>query len=115
MKPSDLPSLLLATSLLSTGCTPSPDGTPAAELPPDTTSYSDVVAAQEALSGAVMAIEGVVGTAVADCDGQPCIKVYVANEALAAKVPGHFGGFPVVTEATGELRVRQDTVEAPRI
>ena len=66
-----------------------------------------------------MELEGVIGTAVADCDGQPCIKVFVAtgDEELAGRIPDHFGGFPVSTEVTGEMRVRPDsgTAALPRV
>ena len=68
----------------------------------------DIVAAQEALTGVVMALEGVVGTAVGDCGGESCIKVYLsaASEAVEGEIPGEFGGFRVVTEVTGEVRGR---------
>ena len=68
----------------------------------------DIVAAQEALTDVVMALDGVVGTAVGECGGQDCIKVYLAaaSEALEGEIPGVFGGFPVVTEVTGEIRGR---------
>ena len=68
----------------------------------------DIVAAQEALTGVVMALEGVAGTAVGDCGGESCIKVYLsaASEALEEEIPGEFGGFQVVTEVTGEMRGR---------
>ena len=65
----------------------------------------DIVAAQEALTDVVMGLEGVVGTAVGECGGESCIKVYLsaASEALEGEVPGEFGGFRVVTEVTGEM------------
>ena len=68
----------------------------------------DIVAAQEALTDVVMAIAGVVGTAVGECEGEGCIKVYLsaASEVVEAEVPGEFGGFRVVTEVTGEVRGR---------
>ena len=111
---------LLAATLLATSCTAPPDsatvddplaGAPESQPLGDTTNYTDIVAAQEALSGVVMELEGVIGTAVADCDGQPCIKVFVAtdDEELAGRIPDHFGGFPVRTESTGEMRVRPDS------
>ena len=111
---------LLAATLLATSCTAPPDsataddplaGAPESQPLGDTTTYPDIVAAQEALSMIVMALEGVIGTAVADCDGQPCIKVFVAtdDETLAGQVPDHFGGFPVRTEVTGAMRVLPDS------
>lgn len=68
----------------------------------------DVVAAQETLTGMVIALEGVAGTAVGDCGGEDCIKVYISasSAALEEEIPAEFGGFPVVTEVTGEVRGR---------
>ena len=68
----------------------------------------DIAAAQEALTETVMALAGVVGTAVGECDGEPCVKVYLSNstEELTEEISGDFGGFPVVTEVTGEVRKR---------
>ncbi len=103
--------LLVAATFLASSCNAPADHAEAADPLPDTTSHTDIVAAQEALSGVVMELEGVIGTAVADCDGQPCIKVFVAtdDEELAGRIPDHFGGFPVRTESTGEMRVRPDS------
>ena len=114
------PLYLSAAMLLATACTAPPDSATAddppagaPELQPlgDTTAYPDIVAAQEALTGVVMGLEGVVGTAVAVFDDQPCIKVFVAvgTERLAGQVPDHYGGFPVRTEVTGEMRGRPDS------
>jgi hypothetical protein len=53
-----------------------------------------------------MAIPGVVGTAVGELEGRPCIKVLVARmtEPLAARFPTQVAGHPVVVEETGEFR-----------
>ena len=101
----------IVAMLLANSCTAPPEQAGNAGQATETTSFPDIVAAQEALSEVVMALEGVVGTAVADCDGQPCIRVFVAtaDEELAAGIPDHFGGFPVGTEVTGEMRVRPDS------
>ena len=111
---------VLTATLLATSCTAPPDsatdddplaGAPESQPLGDTTTYPDIVAAQEALSVIVMALEGVIGTAVADCDDQPCIKVFIATDAemLTGRVPDHFGGFPVRTEVTGEMRGLPDS------
>ena len=62
--------------------------------------------AQEALTGPVMALEGVVGIAIGECDGVACIVVYLAaeDESLAEQIPDEYGGHPVRTEVTGEIR-----------
>ncbi len=53
-----------------------------------------------------MAMPGVVGTAVGEFDGRPCIKVFLAEktEELAAKFPRTVEGYQVVMEETGEFR-----------
>jgi len=53
-----------------------------------------------------MATPGVVGTAIGLFEGQPCIKVFVAEntEDLAAKFPSALEGHRVVLEETGEFR-----------
>jgi hypothetical protein len=52
-----------------------------------------------------MALSGVVGVAVSNCAGEPCIKVFVLKKTpeLAAKVPATLSGFPVAVEETGEF------------
>ena len=53
-----------------------------------------------------MSIPGVVGTAIGELKGKPCIKVLVVkkNEELKKKIPSQVEGFPVVIEETGEIR-----------
>ena len=53
-----------------------------------------------------MAIPGVVGTAIGQFEGRPCITVFVAEktEQLAAAIPQAVGGYPVIIEETGEIR-----------
>jgi len=53
-----------------------------------------------------MGTAGVVGTAIGEFDGQPCMKVFVARrtEELVAKFPSSVEGYPVVLEETGEFR-----------
>jgi hypothetical protein len=54
----------------------------------------------------LLSLRGVVGTAIGECDGKPCIKVLVIKrtEALAKRIPSALDGFPVVIEETGEIR-----------
>ncbi|HUT89102.1 MAG TPA: hypothetical protein VMY37_06385 [Thermoguttaceae bacterium] len=53
-----------------------------------------------------MAIPGVVGTAVGEAEGRPCIKVLVARRTgeLAARFPADVEGHRVVVEETGDFR-----------
>ena len=53
-----------------------------------------------------MAIPGVVGTAIGLFEGQPCIKVFVAEKTdeLAARFPSTLDGHRVILEETGEFR-----------
>ncbi len=53
-----------------------------------------------------MATPGVVGTAIGQLEGRPCIKVFVGEKTdeLQAKIPTTLEGHPVVLEETGEFR-----------
>ena len=53
-----------------------------------------------------LAISGVVGTAIGELDGQPCIKILAISktEELAKKISPVVEGFPVVIEDTGGIR-----------
>ena len=71
---------------------------------PDTS----IIAAQEELTPTVMALPGVVGTAVGLCDDALCIKVYLAreDEELRDRIPETFRGFTVDVEVSGEFEAR---------
>lgn len=70
-----------------------------------TRSIDDVLAAH---SDSLMALPGVVGTAIGLCDGERCIKVLLADSSAAAKarIPPRLEGYRVVTEVTGTIRPR---------
>ena len=53
-----------------------------------------------------MAIPGVVGTAVGESEGRPCIKILVVEMTveLAAKFPTDVEEYRVVVEETGQFR-----------
>ena len=53
-----------------------------------------------------MDVPGVVGTAIGESDGRPCIMILVARKTdeLAAKIPDSVDGHSVVIEETGEFR-----------
>ncbi|MGH8003363.1 MAG: hypothetical protein ACRECJ_01385 [Limisphaerales bacterium] len=61
---------------------------------------------QEEHTDHLMSLPGVVGTAIGESQGKPCIKVYVTqNTAEIEKgVPDSLEGYPVVIEETGEFK-----------
>jgi hypothetical protein len=69
---------------------------------------TSIIAAQESLTASVMELVGVVGTAVALCGDEPCIKVYVVDAAAGSldAIPDTYQGFKVDVEVTGEIRAR---------
>jgi hypothetical protein len=54
----------------------------------------------------LMSLSGVVGTAIGECEGEPCIQVLVVEETpeLLKQIPSTLEGFLVVIEETGEIR-----------
>jgi len=54
----------------------------------------------------LMAINGVVGIGQGLCDGNPCIKVFVAEKTqeLEKKIPGELDGYKVKIEETGPVQ-----------
>ncbi len=55
-----------------------------------------------------MSMPGVVGTGIGACDGEPCIKVFVARstDELRQTLPDQVGGFVVRLEVTGAFQAR---------
>lgn len=66
-------------------------------------SIEHVLAAHNA---ALMALPGVVGTAIGACRGAPCIRVFLADSSAAPKIPARLEGYPVKAEVTGPIRPR---------
>lgn len=54
----------------------------------------------------LMSLPGVVGTAIGECQGKPCIKVLVVKKSpeLLNKIPSTLEGIPVAVEETGPFR-----------
>jgi uncharacterized alpha/beta hydrolase family protein len=54
----------------------------------------------------LMSIPGVVGTAIGEQDGKPCIVVMVIQKTndIIKKIPVTLEGFPVVIKEVGEIR-----------
>lgn len=61
-------------------------------------------AAQRDLAAQVMGRPGVVGTAIGEKGGKPCLKVYLSDSGAKKTIPRKVGGFPVVVEVTGSIR-----------
>lgn len=56
----------------------------------------------------LMALPGVVGTAIGLCDGERCIKVFLAepNPATTRRIPARLETYRVSVEVTGIIRPR---------
>jgi hypothetical protein len=64
----------------------------------------DVLAAHAA---SLMAVPGVVGTAIGRSGGALCIRVLVVDASAAAqRIPDQLEGYPVQVEKTGVIRPR---------
>jgi len=59
-------------------------------------------------SDSLMALPGVVGTAIGLCEGERCIKVLLSdsNPATKNKIPARLEGYRVVVEVTGLITPR---------
>lgn len=70
-----------------------------------TASIEAVLAAH---SGSLMAVPGVVGTAIGRCDGRPCIRVFVRDSAAAkaARFGNELDGYPLRVEVSGQFYPR---------
>ncbi|NIP60011.1 MAG: hypothetical protein GWO00_19485 [Gemmatimonadetes bacterium] len=62
----------------------------------------------EAHTDSLMALPGVVGTALGLCDDAPCIVVYLADSSaeVRERIPERLEGHPVRAEVSGEIRPR---------
>ncbi len=60
---------------------------------------------KERYESELMAIDGVVGVGIGECEGKPCIKVYLENDSpdLKKRIPLQLDGFKVETEVTGPI------------
>ena len=68
-------------------------------------SIDEVLAAH---TDSLLAVPGVTGTAIGLCDGEQCIKVFLADSSAEAKarIPSRLEGYRVVVEVTGPIRPR---------
>ena len=70
--------------------------------------YETIEAAQQAFTDRFIDRDGVTGTAIGACGGNPCIKIYVVgtDAQVISEIPETYGGFPVDVEVTGVIRPR---------
>ena len=75
---------------------------------PDAMSSQSIEEVLAAHTDSLMALPGVVGTAIGVCNGAPCIRVFLSDSSAAtrAHIPEQLGGYPVRTEVTGGFRAR---------
>ena len=68
-----------------------------------------------AYSDSLMALPGVVGTAIGRCDSALCIRVFCRDSSAAAggAIPEAIEGYPVKVEVTGEFRARPGNGSPP--
>jgi hypothetical protein len=62
--------------------------------------------ALSALTDRVIDQNGVTGTGIGSCNGNPCLKVYVVRRdaPVISNVPSTLGGWDVSVEVSGEIR-----------
>ena len=67
-----------------------------------------IEAVLEAHNDSLMAVPGVVGTAIGRCDGRPCIRVFVRDSAAAkaARLGTTLDGYPMRVEVSGPFYPR---------
>jgi len=70
-----------------------------------TRSIDEVLAAH---TDSLMTLPGVVGTAIGLCDGERCIKVFLADSSPAhrGRIPPRLDGYRVVIDVTGAIGPR---------
>ena len=54
----------------------------------------------------LMTLSGVVGTAQGECNGKPCVIVFVVEKTaeLLRQIPSVLEGYPVEVDETGEIK-----------
>lgn len=65
--------------------------------------------AHQALTNTLMFQPGIAGTGIGECDGEPCLKVYVTEETAETRelIPETFEGYQVLVEEAGEIEARE--------
>jgi len=96
---------LMVLVLLAGGMVACSSGAPRGGATVTARSIDEVLAAH---NDSLMALPGVVGTAIGLCDGARCIKVFLADSGQETKrrIPTHLEGYRVLAEVTGTIRPR---------
>jgi hypothetical protein len=94
-----------ADSVVTVDSGTAPDTGIAGRTPPVTNAPKTIEAVLAAHADSLMAVPGVVGTAVGRCRGAPCIRVLVTrtSDELRQRIPRELGGFPVQIDVTGPI------------
>jgi hypothetical protein len=99
--PGASPARLLIVCALLSSCRPDPPAhapQEAAEVKPD---IEQVLARH---TPELMRIPGVQGTALALCDGAPCIRIFILDDSVRARLPASLDGHTVSAVVTGAFR-----------
>jgi len=65
--------------------------------------------AHKALTDTLMLEAGIAGTGISECDGSPCLKVYVVvrTDEIMSRIPETFEGYRVTVMESGEIEARE--------
>lgn len=65
-----------------------------------------IVTVKGKYEGELMAIPGVVGVGIGDCNGKECIVVFIQDRTaqIDREVPGTLDGYPIQIEVTGLIK-----------
>jgi hypothetical protein len=97
--------ILVITGLFP-ACSGKPDTVKAGESAKTQMTQKTIEQVQAEHTEAWMKIRGVVGIAIGECDGKPCLKILAASltPEIKAQIPKLVDGYAVVVEVTGEFR-----------
>lgn len=79
----------------------------------ETNAVSDTIsieAAQQELTKRLLSLPGVEGTAIGECEGSPCILVFLSQQTdeLLEQIPSTHHGYCVEARITGEFSPREN-------
>ncbi len=65
--------------------------------------------AHRALTDSLMSEAGIAGIGISECDGSPCLKVYVVarTDEIMSRIPDTIEGYQVTVMESGELEARE--------
>lgn len=94
-----------ADSAVAVDSATAPDTVHAGRTPPVTNTPKTIDAVLAAHTDSLMAVPGVLGTAVGRCKDAPCIRILVArtSDELRRRIPREIEGFPVQIDVTGPI------------